>query len=180
MSLTSHIRLMAHYNEWMNAKLYAAAATLTAQQLAENRGAFFGSLLGTMNHIVVADTIWLTRFLTHPAAWAELEAVRALPQPAALDQLLYGDLPALHGARCELDAIIVRWAGALRESELDHVLHYANSKGVVSDKLFHSLVMHFFNHQTHHRGQATTLLSQAGADIGSTDLLGVIPNQRAP
>ena len=76
-----------------------------------------------------------------------------------------------------LDSTISAWVKVVTDQDLDHVLHYANSKGVISDKQFFSLVMHFFNHQTHHRGQATTLLMQAGVDVGVTDLLMLIPNE---
>lgn len=172
-----HIRLMATYNQWMNAKLYEAAGTLSAEALAAERGAFFGSILGTLNHLLVGDTIWLKRFARHPANYAALEPVRALPDPLALNQVLFDKFEALAAHRTMLDAVIVEWANSVTDGELDHVLHYANTKGIESDKRFFSLVMHFFNHQTHHRGQATTLLTQAGIDVGTTDLLALIPNE---
>lgn len=172
-----HIRLMAQYNRWMNSRLYEAASTLTEAQLVLDRGVFFGSILATLNHLAVADTIWLRRFAAHPACHATLEPVRQLPAPRSLDQLLYPDLAQLTAYRIRLDDLIIKWADEVQEADLDHVLHYANTKGVVSDKRFFSLLMHFFNHQTHHRGQVTTLLSQAGLDVGVTDLLALIPNQ---
>lgn len=79
--------------------------------------------------------------------------------------------------RRRLDQIIVAWAAALAPADLDHVLEYANMKGVVSRKRYSSLIMHFFNHQAHHRGQASTLLSQSGIDPGATDLLLLVPNE---
>jgi uncharacterized damage-inducible protein DinB len=175
-----HLQLMASYNEWMNAKLYQAAAGLAPDEIAADRGAFFGSILGTLNHLVAGDTVWLKRFATHPAAGPALEPVRALPVPASLAQILFADLPALAARRQMLDRAILQWAGALRESDLDHTLRYANSKGVVSERNFFSLLMHFFNHQTHHRGQVTTLLTQAGVDVGITDLLALVPDRLAP
>lgn len=177
MSTCSHIALMASYNEWMNAKLYEAAAKLSPQELAADRKAFFGSIIGTLNHIAVGDTIWLKRFATHPANHAALDPVRQLPAPASLDQLLFADLGELLHHRTVLDEVIQRWAAALTEEDLRHVLHYTSTKGVPANKRFSSLVMNFFNHQTHHRGQATTLLSQAGVDAGVTDLLALIPNE---
>lgn len=74
-----------------------------------------------------------------------------------------------------LDGIIKGWAASVTQADLDHVLQYASMKGVVSRKRFGDLLLHFFNHQTHHRGQATTLLTQAGQDVGTTDLLLLIP-----
>lgn len=176
MSTCNHIVLMALYNEWMNAKLYGAAGRLSARELAADRKAFFGSLTGTLNHILVADTIWLKRFATHPSGHPALDPVRALPAPVSLDELLFTDIHALFNHRKILDGIIRQWAAALTEEDLSHVLRYTNMKGVAAQKSFSSLVMHFFNHQTHHRGQATTLLSQAGVEVGVTDLLALIPD----
>ena len=178
MSRTNHIQLMASYNAWMNAKLYEAAAKLPAQALTADRKAFFGSLLGTLNHIVVGDTIWLQRFTMHPANYAALDPIRALPAPTSLSQILFADLPPLAAHRKMLDEVISRWVASIREEELDHALRYANTKGTLFQRRFHSLLTHFFNHQTHHRGQASTLLFQAGVDVGVTDLLAVIPDER--
>lgn len=177
MTTCSHIVLMASYNEWMNAKLYEAAGRLSPQDLAADRKAFFRSILGTLNHIVVADTAWLKRFATHPAGFRSLDPVRQLPLPVSLDQILFEDFGALLAHRKMLDEVIKRWAGELAEADLEHVLHYANMKGIAAQKRLVSLVMHFFNHQTHHRGQATALLHQAGQDVGVTDLLALIPNE---
>lgn len=177
MSERALFTLLAQYNASMNDKLYASAAQLSPEQLLEHRGAFFGSLAGTMNHIVVGDTIWLQRFARHPAHFPALQPVLALPAPTALTDIISTSLTQLSARRRMLDAAITDWIAALEDGDLDHVLHYANSKGVVADKRFGSVVLHFFNHQTHHRGQCSTLLSQAGIDIGVTDLLALIPNE---
>ena len=183
-----HIVMLASYNAWMNTKLYDAAAKLSPHDLALDRGAFFGSILGTLNHLVVADTIWLKRFaqhsvqklaqnlaqnLTQPAA---LDPVRQLTSPVTLNALLFTDLSALRQRRSLLDAAISAWAAALTTEDLTSPLHYANMAGTVQSKQMGSLLLHFFNHQTHHRGQATTLLAQAGVDMGVTDLVALIPN----
>jgi len=177
MKACDHVVLMAEYNEWMNLRLYQAAGRLSPQQLLADRKAFFGSLLGTLNHIVVGDTIWLQRFAAHPANHTALDPIRQLPAPQSLDQVLFTDFATLSKHRQFLDRVIKQWAASLAEQDLNCVLRYANMKGVVSNKRFFSLVMHFFNHQTHHRGQAATLLFQSGQDVGVTDLLAVIPNQ---
>lgn len=172
-----YIVLMSSYNQWMNAKLYEAAGKLSPQELTADRKAFFGSIIATLNHIAVADTIWLKRFAMHPSNHAALDPVRQLPVPGSLDTILFQDLGAMIKHRELLDEVINQWAAALREQDLLHVLHYENTKGVAAQKRFSSLVIHFFNHQTHHRGQATTLLSQAAQDLGVTDLLALIPNE---
>jgi len=177
MDMLKHIRLMAQYNQWTNANLYETAAKLSPEELGKDRGAFFASILGTLNHIMVGDIIWLKRLGTHPAGHRCLESVRQRDRPDTLNQILYADLAALSRARKDLDAIIIIWTDEMTATDLDHVLEYRNMKGVPARKLFGTLVLNLFNHQTHHRGQATTLLFQAGLDVGPTDLLGLIPQE---
>jgi uncharacterized damage-inducible protein DinB len=169
-----HIALMARYNQWMNRKVYDAAATLTDAELAMDRQAFFGSILGTLNHLTLGDTVWLKRFAQHPSGFIVLAPLSDLAMPTNLKQLAFADLRELGARRTWLDELIIDWAHTLREADLDHRLHYRNMRGVAADKPFFSLLVHFFNHQTHHRGQATTLLTQAGVDVGDTDLLALI------
>ena len=177
MSATDHFRLLASYNEWMNSKLYAAVGSMPPEAISKNVGAFFGSLLGTLNHIVVADTLWLKRFALHPAGSEPLAPILPLPHPMSLDQIIFSDFAELRQHRVFLDSLIIRWANSLTDDQLSISLKYVNTGGAAFSKRFYSLVMHFFNHQTHHRGQATALLSQAGIDIGSTDLNALIPNE---
>ncbi|MDX1551944.1 MAG: DinB family protein [Marinobacter sp.] len=177
MSLKAHFQLLASYNQWMNAKVYEAAGSLSASELAKDRGGFFGSVLGTLNHIVVADTIWLKRFVTHPSCGALFRAVTDLENPTRLDQILFNDLGSLKGHRIWLDRQIIDWISRLSEDDLDFVLSYRSIKGTLARKRYSSLVLHFFNHQTHHRGQVSTLLSQLHVDIGVTDLLERIPDE---
>jgi uncharacterized damage-inducible protein DinB len=177
MSMCDQFVRMAAYNEFMNEKLYALAAQLAPEALFGDRKAYFGSLFATLNHLVVADTIWLKRFCAHPARQPALDALRAAPAPTALTAPMAADLAGLLALRRELDHTIVQWAAGLDEAALAQPVGYANMKGVVANKRYDSLIMHFFNHQTHHRGQATTLLAQSGIDTGVTDLLLLVPNE---
>jgi len=170
---------MAEYNEWMNAKLYEAAMTLSDEELTSNRMAYFGSILGTLNHLVVGDTLWLKRFSTHPANYSALELVKELPLPISLDQVAFTDIRSLSRHRKKLDQAIKNWARSISEEDLDYVMTYSNMKGIEAQKNYYSLVMNLFNHQTHHRGQTTTLLTQANVDVGVTDLLAIVPNESA-
>jgi uncharacterized damage-inducible protein DinB len=165
---------MAAYNRWMNEKVYAAAAKLPSEEVMADRGAFFGSIHGTLSHLAVADTIWLQRFAAHPAGYTALDTLRGLPIQRDLTARPFGDLPALTERRRFLDGVIDAWADAVTEEDLDQVLEYANTRGQTFRKPYFFLVMHFFNHQTHHRGQVTTLLTQAGVDVGATDLSALI------
>lgn len=169
--------LMAQYNRWMNERMYAAAATLPDGAVAAEVGAFFGSILGTLNHIAVADTIWLHRFARHVPPFASLQALAGFPMPASLREPLAADLPGLQAYRARLDAIIDAWAGELTPAHLHATLSYTNMAGMTFRRGFGALVQHFFNHQTHHRGQVSTLLLQAGVDIGITDLYALLADE---
>jgi uncharacterized damage-inducible protein DinB len=93
-----------------------------------------------------------------------------------LDEILYQDLASLREARFKMDEVIIAFAKELTTSHLQQALSYKNSKGEAQNKPFELLVLHFFNHQTHHRGQISTLLNQSGIDLGVTDLLLQIPD----
>jgi len=169
---------MASYNEWMNVKAYEAAMKLPDKELSCDRNAFFKSILGTLNHLVVADTLWLRRYLNHPTCFPALDVVKDWPTPTALDQVLFADMRNLGEHRRVMDKTILDFTASLSEQDLDVTLHYSSTKGIPFAKNFFSLLMHFFNHQTHHRGQTTTLLMQQGVDVGVTDLLMLIPNEK--
>ena len=177
MSLKDHFELLSVYNQWMNSKIYETAGQLSVTELTKDRGAFFGSILGTLNHIIVGDTIWLKRFATHPSCLDSLQEVAGIENPASLDQVVFNDFGSLSEHRFWLDSKIINWLAELSETDLDFILSYHDTKGIPANKLYSSLVLHFFNHQTHHRGQVSTLLSQAGLNVGVTDLLAQIPEE---
>src|SRR3546814_11648472 len=112
----------------MNERLYAAAATLPAAELARDRGAFFGSIVGTLNHLVVADTIWLQRFAKLPAPHAALDAVRALPAPGRLDDIPFPEFDALAAHRRWLDTIIAPWIPTPAHDHLRHLLRFPHNR----------------------------------------------------
>jgi uncharacterized damage-inducible protein DinB len=170
MSHKAHFTVLAQYNQWMNDKVYATAATLPATELAADRGAFFGSILGTLNHLLVADLLWLRRCAGLPGQGTVLAALAEQPVPTALNQLLFADFTTMQTHRQQLDALIRTWLAASDEALFEETLRYTNMIGEAQEKPLWQVLLHFFNHQTHHRGQVTTLLSQAGVDVGVTDL----------
>lgn len=177
MSLKDHFELLSIYNQWMNSKVYESANLLSAIDLTKDRGAFFGSILRTLNHILVGDSIWLKRFATHPSCVSTLQEIANLPNSTSLRQTVFDDIGSLSEHRAWLDRHIISWVAELTESDLNFILNYHNTKRIPANKRYSSLVLHFFNHQTHHRGQVSALLSQAGAEVGVTDLLGLIPEE---
>lgn len=169
--MKKNFELLASYNQWMNVNLYRASSQLSEEALTENKGAFFGSILGTLNHILMGDTIWLKRFSNHPALFTSLEPVRKLQEPSSLSEVIHTDFQVLKQAREKMDAVIVNFSIEATNEDYCHELEYKNTKDHEFKDSFSYLVQHFYNHQTHHRGQVTTLLNQMGVDFGVTDML---------
>lgn len=161
-----HVRLMAAYNAEMNRRLYAAADRLTEAQRREDRGAFFGSIHATLNHLVWGDTTWMSRF----AGW---EAPKGgIPASVALHE----DWTALKAIRAETDSRIESWAATVDPAWLAGTLSWfsgAMQRDVTRPTWV--LVTHFFNHQTHHRGQAHALVTGFGEKTGDTDIPFILP-----
>ena len=177
MSLLSNLQLMSQYNQWMNQKLYQTAGELGDAEIKQNRGAFFGSILGTLNHIYVADIIWLRRFASHSIKYPSLEQLPELPSYRDLRQTVASNINDLTKLRQELDELIITWCQELKPEDLASNLQYTDTKGKAYKKNLGQLIHNLFNHQTHHRGQATTLISQQGLDVGVTDWLAILPEQ---
>jgi uncharacterized damage-inducible protein DinB len=157
-----HAQTMARYNGWMNDKIYAACAELPDAERKRDRGAFFKSIHGTLNHILWGDQIWLHRFGAAPKP-------KAAGIPESVGQ--FADFAELRRERAAFDRVILDWAAALDPAWLAGDLAYfsaAWNRQVVKPKWL--LVTHLFNHQTHHRGQVHCLLTQSGLKPGDTDL----------
>lgn len=176
MNDTAYLAHLAAYNQWMNAKLYAAAAALPPEQLHADRGAFFGSIFGTLGHIAVGDLIWFNRIAAALPGLTSLAPLASMPRPTTLDARPCATLADLADLRARLDAAIVAFCAEVQPAQLEGPFAYASTKGVPSKKRLGDVLGHIFNHQTHHRGQATTLFSQLGVDIGPTDLIVLLPN----
>ncbi|MEO6075715.1 MAG: DinB family protein [Dokdonella sp.] len=168
--MRDELSVLARYNRWMNHRIYAVSATLPEAEIMQDRGAFFGSIFETLNHIMVADLLWLHRFARADESDRELDPIRAMIEPTQLDQPLQNSLADLAKQREIIDTTIQKWIAKLSEERLVAAISYRNTKGIAFTRRLSFLLIHFFNHQTHHRGQATTLLNQAGVDVGVTDL----------
>ena len=159
MSTPSYFQTLARYNQWANERLYAACAELGDADYRAPRQAFFGSIHGTLNHLLVADRIWMGR-LEGPES--------GLKQ---LNEILYEDFAALRAARVAEDRRIVHFVDGLRQEALDGALVYKTLTGVSQATPLAWILAHLFNHQTHHRGQTHGLLSQTAVAPPPLDLL---------
>lgn len=160
----AHVELMARYNRWQNENLYGCADRLSDAERRRERGAFFGSIHKTLNHLLWADRIWMHRFAGTP------RPAGGIPESTGAA----ADWAALGHERAAFDDAIIRWAGELDAAWLHGDLTYYS--GIIKAELTRPrwlLVAHMFNHQTHHRGQVHCMLTQAGQKPGATDLAGL-------
>ncbi len=146
--LVAHFQRLANYNTLANCRLYEACSQLPDTERKCIRPAFFKSIHGTLNHILVGDRIWLQRF-----GGGEIESTR-------LDAILYEDFDQLCTARLSEDQRIETFASGLTDELLTHTIEYRNNAGNIHSDPVDLLIAHFFNHQTHHRGQVHDMLTQ--------------------
>lgn len=158
--MKARYEMFAAYNRWANERIYDAAAKLSDMDYRADRGAFFKSVHGTLNHMVVGDLIWMRRF------------TGTGDSPSRLDAILYDEFPKLRAAREAEDERIVQWVAGLTDEKIAATFHY---RTVVNPKTIEQplgpAMDHFFNHQTHHRGQLHCLLTTITGDAPSLDMI---------
>lgn len=158
--MKAHFEMMAAYNGWANARLFAAAGELAPEDLAADLGAAFRSVLGTLNHIMVADLIWLARFRAQKGP------------PFGLDHILHDDIGELAAARRVLDADICHFVDGLDETALAAAFTYTTvTDGRTVTQPIAPALAHVFNHHAHHRGQAHALVTRLTGHAPSLDLI---------
>jgi uncharacterized damage-inducible protein DinB len=156
-----YVRRLARYNRWQNDNLYGVADTLSDAERRRERGAFFGSIHATLNHLLWADRIWMSRLAGTP------RPTGGIPESVSL----YGDWNELKRERAAFDRTILDWAERLDDAALaGELTWYSAAVKAERRQPIWLLVTHMFNHQTHHRGQVHCMLTQAGGKPGDTDL----------
>ena len=157
--MKAHFERMARYNRWANRRLYGAVAQLEPEEIHAPRSGFFPSIAKTLNHMVVTDRIWMGRFIGN------------LSDHRRLDEAPYDDFAELTAAREAEDQRIIAFFKTLPQARIDAVLDYKNMAGEPKSSALLPLLAHFFNHQTHHRGQAHGMLSSTRVAPPSLDLV---------
>lgn len=153
-----HFTTFAAYNQWANELVYDLAARLAPEEYHAERGAFFGSVHGTLNHILVADRIWLHRMSGDG------------PDYKILDKPLAESLDDLRALRRAEDDRIIAFIGSFGDDDFEKPFQYVTTEGDTWEQRYCDVLPHFFNHQTHHRGQTSTLLTQSGLPAPEMDL----------
>jgi len=158
--MKAHFVMMANYNEWANARLFRVAGTLEETLYRKEVGAYFRSLHGTLNHLLVADRIWMRR-LTGTG-----------DHPEKLNAILFEDLPSLHAARVEEDRRLITFVQSLDEPAFEEAWDYRTLNRTPQRQRRREILAHLFNHETHHRGHAHAILTVLGvAEPEPLDLL---------
>ena len=148
----------ARYNTWMNGKVYAVCADIPDDTRREDRGAFFRSIHGTLGHLMFGDMVWMNRL-----AGSDYDDRSSVTNSS-------GTFEDMRAARVDLDRDIEAWTTTLTPAWLSQDATWLSHDGKERTQPRAMLTLHMFNHQTHHRGQLTTLLTQLGHDVGSTDM----------
>lgn len=158
--MKQHFMMFAAYNQWANGRVYEAAADLLDEEFQRDVGAVFGSMVGTLNHLLAVDRVWMKRFTGEGDA------------PSRTDTILHRALPVLGLAREVEDKRIIDWVGGMSDKALAGRFSYMTLSDMrtVSQRLAPAL-SHFFNHQTHHRGQAHMILTVLGRPSVPLDLV---------
>ena len=155
-----YFSMLARYNQWANDRLYRMAAALPDEAYRRNVGAYFGSLHGTLNHLLTADRIWMRRLS------------RTGDHPVRLNTILFDDLALLQPAREAEDRRIIAFVDGLQEADIAGSWDYQTLNGTPFSQPLVDILAHVFNHQTHHRGQAHAILTALGvAEPTPLDLL---------
>jgi uncharacterized damage-inducible protein DinB len=163
-----HFALMAGYNTWANARLYRMASQLSDEQYRRDVNVYFASLHGTLNHLLVADRIWLSRLTGTGSA------------PTRLDAILFEDLAALAQARRLEDERLESFVASLTDEQLEAAVEYRMFNGSRQQQKLREVLAHLFNHQTHHRGQAHAILTLLGVkEPDSLDVLWMLRERPA-
>lgn len=156
--MKSYLQLRAEHNQWVNQRLYEVAATLSDDDYFADRGAFFGSVHKTLNHIVTTDLIWMHR----------IDGQGEAPK-GGLDAVLYDTFAATRDARVALDARTVASVEALDEAALREPIRFKSRAGDDVAIPAYLMVANLFNHETHHRGQVHALLTGLGQEVPPLD-----------
>ncbi len=177
MDLSSNFRMLALYNQRMNKQLLAVCSKLTHKQLHQNTSSFFPTIMAHWNHILFGDLIMLQRLVVNELVSVEATVLAKLPVSKSVSDTFASNLDELSELRELVDSIYIEITNQFTSKSYSQIVRYTTTEGLVIERTVGQFCQHIFNHQTHHRGQLTCLLSQCGLDFGCTDLPIVVPEE---
>ncbi|MCG9784076.1 damage-inducible protein DinB [Vibrio brasiliensis] len=175
MDLASNFIMLARYNQRMNQQLLEVCSQLTSQQLHQDTKAFFPTVMAHWNHILFGDLIMLQRLVANGLVNVDQAILARLPEARSVNDTFASSLEELKPIRTLVDSVYLQVTEGFTTASCDEVVRYTTTEGQAIERKLGEFCQHIFNHQTHHRGQLTCLLSQFGVDFGCTDLPVIVP-----
>lgn len=166
---------MSLYNQRINRQLMHCCLPLPVKVLEQDSQSFFTNIISYWNHLLFGDLILLTRLAQHNIGQLALADFASFPSPKFPQDIYYQELPQLNMCRQQLDELIIRFCQKLTDNECEQAISYTTTEGELLTKRVGDVIQHLFNHQTHHRGQLSCVLSQCGVDYGCMDLPVIVP-----
>ncbi|GAA0820826.1 DinB family protein [Colwellia asteriadis] len=175
MSLVKNFQMLARYNQRINNQLLTCCLTLSNAQLTANTNSFFPTIISYWNHLLFGDLILLGRLAKNNIANISIDDFSKFPTPKSPQDVYYNNLADIAQLREQLDRLIIQYCQQLTDEECRQSINYQTTEGQPMTKVVADVTQHIFNHQTHHRGQLTCILSQFNVDYGSMDLPVIVP-----
>ncbi|MGF1908339.1 DinB family protein [Vibrio kasasachensis] len=175
MDLSSNFRMLALYNQRMNQQLLTVCEPLSMEQLHQQTQSFFPSVMAHWNHILFADLIMLQRLVDNDLVSVDPAVLKTLPKSKSVNDQFVSNMDELKSLRVLIDLIYLQIMADLTDLDCSKIVRYTTTEGRLIERKTGEFYQHIFNHQTHHRGQLTCVLSQLGLDFGCTDLPVIVP-----
>jgi uncharacterized damage-inducible protein DinB len=170
LSLAKNFRMMSLYNQRMNVQLMGNCLALSNDILEKETHSFFPNIISYWNHILFGDLILVGRLALNEIANLSPQDLSAFPTPKSPKDIYYSTLLDIAGLRAQVDELIIQYCSNLTEADCEKFITYTTTEGTSITKVVADVTQHIFNHQAHHRGQLTCVLSQFGVDYGCMDL----------
>lgn len=170
MSLTSNFAMLALYNARINKQLLRCCQALPIADLTRATHSFFPNIITYWNHLLFGDLIMLGRLANNNVSSLTVNDLEQFPKPLSTKDIYFEVFADIVEVRTQVDALIMQYCHHLTDKACEQVINYQNTEGVHITKKVADMTQHMFNHQTHHRGQLTCILSQMGVDYGCMDL----------
>lgn len=170
MNLITNLRMLARYNQEINTQLLHCCTRLSTEELNRETHSFFPDIISYWNHLLFGDLILLARLANNNLANFSSDELKGFPQPISPTDSYFQNIDDIIDTRTRLDLLIIKFFNELTELECEKIMTYKTTEGELVCKPVALICQHIFNHQTHHRGQLTCILSQLGVDYGCMDL----------
>ena len=175
MSLVKNFKMMSLYNQRINDQLMASCLGLSNDLLEKDTHSFFPNIISYWNHLLFGDLILLGRLALNHIGQLSPQDLSAFPTPTSPQDIYYNNLSDIAVLRKKVDALIIQYCTHLTDEDCEKFITYTTTEGLLVTKAAADITQHIFNHQAHHRGQLTCVLSQFGVDYGCMDLPAIVP-----